>query len=87
MFYQIIFSPQVKRCAIISYKDDMYDLPQELPNNITFIILGNYETLFHRMIAQHPVPPTKIKTPLILAKKSRKIAIKLFSRYTISHQK
>ena len=49
MFYQIIFSPQVKRCAIITYKDDIYDFPQELPNNITFTILGNYETLAKRL--------------------------------------
>ena len=31
MFYQIFLSPQVKRCAIITYKHVMYELPHELP--------------------------------------------------------
>ena len=34
MFYQIFFSPQVKRWAIITYKHDVYELPDELPNNL-----------------------------------------------------
>ena len=41
MFYQIFLSPQVKRCAIISYKYGMYELPQELLNNLGLRILGN----------------------------------------------
>ena len=32
MFYHIFFSPHVKRCAIISYKHGIFQLPQELPN-------------------------------------------------------
>ena len=32
MFYQIFLLPQVKRCAIITYKDGVYELPHELPN-------------------------------------------------------
>ena len=43
MFYQIFLSPQVKRCAIITHKHGIYDLPQEFPNNIRLRILGNYE--------------------------------------------
>ena len=31
MFYQIFLSPQVKRCAIITYKHGIYDLPHKLP--------------------------------------------------------
>ena len=31
MFYQIFLSPQVKRCAIITYKHVMYELPA-MPN-------------------------------------------------------
>ena len=31
MFYQIFFSPQVKRCAIVTYKHGIYDLAHELP--------------------------------------------------------
>ena len=34
MFYQIFFSPQVKRCAIITYKYGIYELPHELPNDL-----------------------------------------------------
>ena len=34
MFYEIFFSPQVKRCAIITYKHGIYELPHELPNNL-----------------------------------------------------
>ena len=39
MFYQIFFSPQVKRSAIISDKHGIYELPNELPNDLR--ILGN----------------------------------------------
>ena len=35
MFWQIFISPQVKRSAIISYKHGIYELPQELPNNLS----------------------------------------------------
>ena len=34
MFYQIFFSPQVKRSAIISNKRGIYELPHELPNDL-----------------------------------------------------
>ena len=34
MFYQIFLSPQVKRCAIITYKNCIYELPHELPNEL-----------------------------------------------------
>ena len=30
MFHQIFLSPQVKRCAIITYKHGIYELPHEL---------------------------------------------------------
>ena len=33
-------SPQVKRCAIITYKHGIYELPHELPNDLTLRILG-----------------------------------------------
>ena len=32
MFYQMFFSPQVKRSVINSNKNGMYKLPQVLPN-------------------------------------------------------
>ena len=40
MFYQIFLSPQVNRCAIITYKHGIYELPQELPNDLRLKILG-----------------------------------------------
>ena len=44
MFYQIFLSPQVKRCAIITYKHGIYELPHELPNDLRLLgkILGNF---------------------------------------------
>ena len=43
MFYQIFLSPQVKRCAIITYKHGIYELPHEFPNDLRYRILENYE--------------------------------------------
>ena len=37
MFYQILFSPQVKRSAIISNKHGIY----ELPNDVRLMTLEN----------------------------------------------
>ena len=34
IFYQIFFSPQVKRTMIISNKYGIYELPDELLNNL-----------------------------------------------------
>ena len=45
MFYQICLSPQVKRCAIITYKHDIYELPRELLNDLRRRFLGNWEML------------------------------------------
>ena len=39
MFYQIFFSPQVKRCAIITYKHGIYELPHEFPNDLRLRML------------------------------------------------
>ena len=41
MFYQIFISPQVKRYAIITYKDSIYDMHNELPNGLRLTPLGN----------------------------------------------
>ena len=43
MFYQIFFSPQVNRWAIITYKHAIYDLPNELPNDLRLRIFENWE--------------------------------------------
>ena len=34
MFYQIFLLPQVKSCAIITSKHGIYELPNELPNDL-----------------------------------------------------
>ena len=34
MFYQIVPSQQVKRCAIITYNHGIYELPHKLPNDL-----------------------------------------------------
>ena len=34
MFEQNLLSSQVKRCAIITYKHGIYELPHELPNDL-----------------------------------------------------
>ena len=41
MFYQIFFSPQVKRSAIITYKHGIYELLHELWNDSKLRILEN----------------------------------------------
>ena len=62
MFYQIFFSPQVKRFAIISYKHGgIYKLPHEFPNNLRKLRNIRKVSKLHRMIAQCPVPLPKSK--------------------------
>ena len=60
MFYQFFLSPQVKRCAIITYKHGIYELPHETWES-DLRNLGNIRKLskLHRMIAKYPVPPPK----------------------------
>ena len=41
MFYQILFSPQAKRSAVISNKHGIFELPQELLNDLRLGILEN----------------------------------------------
>ena len=41
MFYKIFLSPQVKEWAIITYKHGIYELSDELPNDLRLRILGN----------------------------------------------
>ena len=40
MFYQIFLSPQVKRCATITNKHGIFELPHELANDLRLRILG-----------------------------------------------
>ena len=41
MFLQIFLSPKVKRCAIITYKHSIYEMPHELPKKLKLRIVGN----------------------------------------------
>ena len=51
--YQILFSIQVKQSVIISNNHGMYELPQELPNNLRHKKLGKIRKIskLHEMIA------------------------------------
>ena len=58
MFYQISLSRQVKRCAIITYELGIYELPNELSNDVrlTKLDLRKLRNIrkvskLHRMIA------------------------------------
>ena len=44
LLYKVFFSPQVKRSVIIRDKHGIYELPQELLNDLSLRILGNYES-------------------------------------------
>ena len=59
MLFQTLLSPQVKRCAIITYKNGIY----ELSNDIRLRKLGNISRIskLHRMIAWRPAPPPNRK--------------------------
>ena len=54
MFHQIFLSPQVRRCAIITYEHGIYELSHELPNDLRLDLrkLGNIRKVpkRHRMI-------------------------------------
>ena len=51
MFYQIFPSPQVKLCAIITYKQGVHELPHELPNDLRKLRNIRKVSKLHRMIA------------------------------------
>ena len=57
MFYQTFFSPQVKRSAIISNKHGIYELPDDLPNDLRLRKLENTRKIskLQGAIAQRPV--------------------------------
>ena len=41
MFYKILFLPQVKPCAIVTYKHNIYELPDDFSRHLRLTILGN----------------------------------------------
>ena len=45
MFYEILLSPQVKQCAINTYKHVIYEFPHGLPNELRFYPHGIFAAL------------------------------------------
>ena len=45
MFNKSFFSPDVKRLAIITYKHGIFELPHELPNDLSLNNFRNQESL------------------------------------------
>ena len=45
MFYEILLSPQVKQCAINTYKHVIYKFPHWLPNELRFYPHGIFAVL------------------------------------------
>ena len=43
MFYEILLSAEVKRCGIVTYKNGIYEVPQELLNHLRKSNWTNYE--------------------------------------------
>ena len=91
MFYQFLCSLQVRRCAIISYKHGIYELPHEFPNNLKLRILGNQKIsgkcLNPKNDSLVPSLAAKIETLLILAKKNLEKQKLNFFRNVLFHVK
>ena len=53
MFYQIFILQELKGYAIFTYKHGIYELPHELPNDLSLRNVENIKKLskVHRMIA------------------------------------
>ena len=71
MFYQIVLSLQVKKSAIISSKHGIYQLHNELLNDLRPRILGNGQknpktSCIYNLMA---IPLPKVKILLVIAKK------------------
>ena len=81
MFYQILLSPQVKRCVIVTYKYGICELPHELRNDLRLRIVSTSKN-------GSPVPSllANMEVLLILEENSSKIEIKLFQLCAISHE-
>ena len=52
MFYQIFLSPQVKRCAIITYIHNIHELLQQLPYDLRLLEIRKH----HKMHPASPLP-------------------------------
>ena len=82
MFHQIFFSPQVKRCAMFTYKYGVYVFTHEFSNDLRLRILRNYEIsgILKTLQNNNLVPslPAKTKILLILPKNFLKTEFKRF---------
>ena len=56
MFYQVFLAPQGKRCPIITCTNGIYELPDELSNDLRRLENIRKVSKPQRMIAQCPVP-------------------------------
>ena len=85
MFYQIFLSSKMKRCAIITHKHGIYELPHELPKDLRLRILYN-----DRLAAYNdslvPILPAKIIILLIPVKTLEKQKLDFF-RSALFHMK
>ena len=68
MFYQIFFSPQLKRCTIITYMHSIYELPHEV--RLTKLRKNQESLKTSQNTSLVPSLPVKMKILLILAKNS-----------------
>ena len=73
MFYQIFFSPQVKRLAIITYKDGIYELPHDLPHEF--------------ITSAQPPPIRQNESPVNTSRKTFEKQKLNFSRCALLHMK
>ena len=76
MFYQLFFSPQVKRCAIITYKYSIYELLHELPTDVRLRIKKLISLIFGKNSLIAPIyglnPPIKMQFEEYLGAKNSK---------------
>ena len=90
MFYQILLSPQVKRCAIITYVHGICELLHELPNGLRLRILENQKTSGNCLNpiedSSLPSPLDKLTALLTLEENAWKMEIKFFPLCAISHK-
>ena len=72
MFYQILFSSQVKEWVIITYKHGIYELPNELPNDLRLYEIRKYQESVQTPYIGSLVPTlhAKMKVLSILAQNS-----------------
>ena len=91
MFYQIFLSPQVKQSTIISNEHGIYELPQELPNELKLRKDLRKLGKIRKISKAHRIKPSaqsslQNKTLLTLVQNCWKIEIKTFPHFATSHE-